>query len=215
MDLSIECSKRTDSAKPKALRREGKVPAVLYGHNGDESVALTVEQRAAERLVRDASVNNTLIEVKVPEMSWNGKALLREVQTHPWKGNLFHLSFFSIASQDSVEVVVPLHYTGTAKGVTDEGGTLDIIVSELAIKCAPDSIPESVEIDVSNLAVGDNLHISDLKLPAGVEAVADTDKTLVNVAAPRKIADEETEEAPETEIIGEVIPTVEEEAPEE
>lgn len=147
-----------------------------------------VNQREAERLVRRASVNNTLISVSVPEMPWTGQALLREVQTHPWKDNIYHLSFFSIASQSSVDVVVSINYTGKAKGVKDEGGILDIIVSELAIRCAPDVIPESVDIDVSDLAVGENLHISDLKLPNKVEVITDTDKTLVSVAAPRTAA---------------------------
>lgn len=190
MELSIECQKRTENKNPRALRREGKIPAVLYGHDGDASISLMVEQRDAEKLIRFASVNNTLINVSVPEMPWKGKALLREVQSHPWKNSLYHISFFSIASQSSVEVVVPVHYTGTAKGVRDEGGTLDIIVSELAIRCAPDAIPESVDIDVSKLGVGANLHISNLELPKGVEVVTDTDKTLVMVAAPRTVAAE-------------------------
>lgn len=190
MELSIECKKRADGTKPRALRREGLLPAVLYGHNGTESVPLTVNEREAQRLVRFASVNNTLVDVKVPEMPWAGKALLREVQTHPWKSQIYHLSFFSVASQDSLEVVVPLNYTGNAVGVKDEGGTLDIMVSDLRVLCAPDAIPESLDVDVSELAVGENLHISDLKLPAGVEAAADTDKTLVMIAAPRTVAAE-------------------------
>ena len=190
MELSIECNKRDTGINPRALRRDGRVPAVLYGHDGAESVSLTVAQRDAEKLVRYASENNTLITVNVPDMPWSGQALLREVQTHPWKEMLYHLSFFSIASQSSVEVVVPINYVGTASGVKDEGGTLDIMVSELAIRCAPNAIPETLDIDVSALAVGENLHITDLKLPDGVEAISDTDKTLVNVAAPRTVAAE-------------------------
>jgi large subunit ribosomal protein L25 len=192
MELSIECQQRDASVNPRALRREGQIPAVLYGHDGDVAVSLTVDQRAAERLVRSASINNTLISVSVPAMPWTGQALLREVQTHPWKDQLYHLSFFSIASQSSVDVVVPVNYVGTAKGVKDEGGTLDIMVSELAIRCAPGSIPETLDIDVSGLAVGENLHISDLNFPGGVEAIADTDKTLVNVAAPRTATSDDT-----------------------
>ena len=195
MELSIECSKRDENVNPRALRREGLLPAVLYGHNGTESVSLTVNGREAEKLVRSAALNNTLINVKVPELPWSGQALLREVQAHPWKGNLYHLSFFSIASQDSVEVVVPIHYNGTAKGVKNENGTLDVMVSELSIRCAPNAIPETLDIDVSDLGVGDNLHISNLKLPAGVEAVSDTDKTLVMVAAPRTVASEDSDES--------------------
>lgn len=200
MDLSIECSKRDADTNPRALRREGLLPAVLYGHDGAESVSLVVQEREAEKLVRAASINNTLIKVSVPDMPWSGKALLREVQTHPWKAQLYHLSFFSVASQDSLEVEVPLNYVGVARGVKDEGGTLDIMVNELAVRCAPDAIPETLEVDVSDLAVGENLHISDLKLPAGVEAIAETNKTLVNVAARRAAETDGTadvaEEAP-------------------
>jgi large subunit ribosomal protein L25 len=196
MELSIECSKRDASVNPRALRRNGELPAVLYGHNGNESVALTVNQKEAMKLVRSASINNTLIKVNVPHMPWSGKALLREVQTHPWQNKLYHLSFFSVASQDSVEVEVPINYIGTAKGVQYENGILDVVVSEIALKCAPEVIPETLEVDVSDLAVGDNLHISDLKLPAGVEVVTDTDKTLVNVAALRASeADAESSDA--------------------
>lgn len=100
MELSIECSKRDAGTNPRALRREGRLPAVLYGHNGTESVSLTVNQREAEKLVRSASVKKTPITVNVPDMSWQGKAVLQEVQTHPWKGTLYHLSFFSAPAQD-------------------------------------------------------------------------------------------------------------------
>lgn len=201
MELSIKCNKRPDGINPRALRRDGLVPAVLYGHDGDESVSLTVNGRDAEKLVRNASVNNSLITVEIPDMPWNGQALLREVQSHPWKGDLYHLSFFSIASQSSVEVVVPVSYVGTAKGVKDGGGVLDVIVSELSIRCAPGAIPETVDIDVSELAVGENLHISDLKLPEGVEAVSDTDKTLVMIAAPRAVAAEGSADGGSVEVI--------------
>jgi len=204
MELSIECSKRDNSANPRAIRREGMLPAVLYGHNGNESVSLVVNERDAEKLVRDASINNTLITVKVPDMPWSGKALLREVQSHPWKNKLYHLSFFSVAAQDSVEVVVPVRYTGTPFGVRQEGGVMEEIVSELAIRCSPTDIPEHLDIDVSELKIGENLHISDLKLPGGAEIVTDTDKTLVTVAAPRAVAaaDAAAEEA-ETVVIEE------------
>ncbi|MEM6424667.1 MAG: 50S ribosomal protein L25/general stress protein Ctc [Cyanobacteria bacterium P01_H01_bin.119] len=188
MELSITCSKRDLNQKPNAIRRGGRLPAVLYGHNGDESLALTVDTREADFLVRDASINNTLVTVDVPDLPWKGKALIREVQSHPWKSQLLHLSFFSVAAQDSVEVVVPLNYVGTAKGVRDEGGILDTIVTELAITCPPSDIPESIDVDVEALGVGESLHVGDLNLPKGVEAVADDVKVAVTVAAPRTVA---------------------------
>src|SRR5689334_2293039 len=121
MELAIECTPRPAGSKANALRRSGLIPVVLYGHNGTDSVSLTVNAKSAETLVRKASLNNTLVQVNIADQSWNGKALLREVQTHPWKGTLYHLSFFSIATQDSIEASVPIHLVGEAPGVKTGG----------------------------------------------------------------------------------------------
>lgn len=192
MQLTIECQKRAPGSKPNALRREGKVPAVLYGHNGNESVELTIEAKAAEFLVRDASVNNTLIDVSVPELPWTGKALLREIQAHPWKRtNLYHLSFFSVAAHGVLEVSVPLHFVGEAIGVKQESGVLDTELTELAVKCLPDRIPEGITVDVSDLKVGDALHVHELKLPEGVAAVGEASRVVVMVSGTRASAGDE------------------------
>ena len=78
MELTLECQKRVEGSKPNALRREGLIPAVVYGHNGAESIAFTVKAKKVEHLLRDATVNNTLIDLNIPEIPWSGKALLRE-----------------------------------------------------------------------------------------------------------------------------------------
>ena len=195
MELTVECNKRPDGSKPRALRREGKIPAVLYGHKGTESMSLIMDAKTAEVLVKKSSLNNTLIQVNVPELSWSGKALLREVQKHPWKTHLIHLSFFSVASQASLQVTVPIHFTGTSIGVKQDGGALDTVLNELEVNCAPESIPESIEIDVTDMQIGDMLHVSDLKLPAGVEAVGEGDRIIVSVLGK---ASQVTEEDAET-----------------
>lgn len=189
MELTIECQKRPSGSKTNALRREGRTPAVLYGHNGTESVALTLDTRSAETLVRKASLNNTLIQLSVPDMPWSGKALLREVQAHPWRRDLYHLSFFSIGSQSSVEVTVPLHFVGEAVGVKQGGGTLDAVLTELEVQCAPTNVPESLEIDVSNLEVGDALHVNELALPSGVTVLGEGDRVAVSILAPKTTAE--------------------------
>jgi large subunit ribosomal protein L25 len=98
MKLAIECQKRPTDSKPNALRRSGRIPAVLYGHNGTEALQLTVDAKAAEFLVRDAVVAKSPIQVTIPDLSWNGQAVLQEVQAHPAKGHLYHLSFLVAAS---------------------------------------------------------------------------------------------------------------------
>lgn len=181
MELTVECKQRPEGINPRALRKSGQIPAALYGHKGAESVSLTIDAKAAETLVKKATVNNTLIQVNIPHLRWNGKALLREVQSHPWKPLLYHLSFFSVAAQESLDVVVPLHFVGDAAGVK-AGGVLDTVVTELQIRCAPGNIPESIEIDVSNLELGDSLRVSDLVLPEGVTPLIEQNETVVAIA---------------------------------
>lgn len=194
MELTVDCQTRSLERKARAVRREGMIPAVLYGHDGTESLALALDDKSAENLVRDASINNTLIRVNVKDASWSGKALLREIHTHPWKGTLYHLSFFSIAAQDSVEVTVPLHFMGEPVGVEQSQGALDTVLTELQVKCAPDSIPEAIDIQVSQLDIGGSIHVHELVLPKGVEAVGEPDRVVVSVLPPRTTAKAEEEE---------------------
>ncbi|MBD2017090.1 50S ribosomal protein L25/general stress protein Ctc [Microcoleus sp. FACHB-53] len=196
MEVSVECQKRPEGSKPGALRRSGLIPAVLYGHKGTESVSLTLPAKTAETLLKKATVNNTLVQVNIPDISWNGKALLREVQTHPWKrSQVYHLSFFSVASQDSLEVTVPLHFLGQAAGLK-LGGILDPVITEIQVQCAPGDIPESIDVDVSNLEIGDSLHVSDLVLPEGITPMLEPETTIVIVGGYAG-SQEETEEASE------------------
>ncbi len=198
MEVTVECQKRPEGSKPRALRRSGVIPAVLYGHTGTESVSLTIGAKVAETLIKEATINNTLVKLKVPDLPWEGKALLREVQTHAWKNELYHLSFFSIASQDSLDVVVPLQFLGEPIGVK-QGGIMETELTELAMQCAPSQIPESIDIDVSNMDLGAALHLHELVLPEGVAILDDPDRTVVKIITPSVGAAEtvdESEEAP-------------------
>ena len=199
MDLTIDCAKRAADEKTKKLRREGTLPAVLYGHDGSESVALKLSNYEAEALLRHATVNKSVITVNVPDMPWSGKVILREVQKHPWKNKIHHLSFFSIASQKEIEVSMPIHFVGDAIGVTDEGGTLDMVMTEIQLKCPPDAIPQSLDVDVSEMNIGDALHVSEIKLPKGSSVSVDPSLLVVSVLAPRTVAalEEASGEVPE------------------
>ncbi len=187
MQVSIECKKRVEGSQPRALRREGIIPATLYGHHGAESVALTVNAKEAVNLLKKASINNTLVDVNVPEMSWTGKALIREVQAHPWKRNLYHLSFFSIANQKSIEVVVPVKVVGESVAVK-KGAILEQRLTELTVRCTPTNIPETIDVDITSLEMGQMLHVGDITLPEGITALAGADSVLVYLAIPAKLA---------------------------
>lgn len=195
MELTIECQQRPSGSKPNALRREGLTPAVLYGHNGTESLALTLSTRTAETLVKKASLNNTMIQISVPDLPWSGKALLREVQTHPWRGDLYHLSFFSVGTQASVQVTVPLHFVGESIGVKQNGGTLDTVLNELEVICSPNNVPENIEIDVSKMDVGAALHVNELPLPEGVSVVGEADRVIVSILGSKSAQSSEATDA--------------------
>ncbi len=203
--VKFECQTRPEGSKPKALRREGLIPAAVYGHKGAESMSLVAKAKDVEMLLKKASVNNTLVEVQIPDRSWNGRALIREVQTHPWRPDIYHVSFFAVAGQDSVEVVVPVSLNGEAEGVK-EGGVLEQTITELTIQCPPDKIPEVIDIDVTEMPVGTTLHIADLNLPEGVTASDDPERTVLTIGeaqAAEPAPEEET--TAEEEIEGGVV----------
>ncbi len=185
MNITVECKTRPEGSKPRALRREGLIPAALYGHDGANSVSLTIPAKEAQMLLRKAAVNNTLIDLKIPDMSWQGKALIREVQAHPWKRTLNHLSFFTVSAKQQVEIVVPVVITGKAAG-SKEGGIVEQIMTELNISCSAGSIPESIEIDVSNFEIGSSLHLGEVVLPEGVSILDDPERTVLAVVLPAK-----------------------------
>jgi large subunit ribosomal protein L25 len=190
--ITVECKKRPEGINPRALRRDGLIPAALYGHNGAESVSLVLGAKEATTLLKNASVNNTLVDLTIPDLSWNGKALIREVQTHPWKRTLYHLSFFSVSADSTLELVVPITLVGTAAGVK-LGGVMEQMITELKISCFPDRIPETIDIDVSSFEAGSNLHVRELVLPEGVKALEDPENLVFSIVAATKEAEPEAE----------------------
>lgn len=174
------------------------VPAVLYGHEGTKSVPLAINEKTVNKLLKDGSVNNTIFDLSVPEISWNGKTLLRELQTHPWKNYPYHLSFFAVAAHGPLEVEVPLHFIGEPYGVKTQGGVLETRQTQITVKCAADRIPEKIEVHIAQMRVGKSLHIADLDIPEGVTPIDDPKQTIVSILAVRGSKKEEGEEEEET-----------------
>lgn len=185
MSITVECQKRPEGSKPNALRHEGFIPAALYGHNGTESVSLTINAKDAQTLLKNAAVNNTLVDLSIPELPWSGKALIREVQVHPWKKTLRHLSFFSVAAHGTLELVVPIKIIGEAAGIK-QGGILEQMMTELNISCLAENIPESIEINISQFEIGSNLTVGDVVLSKGVTALDESDRIVVAIVPPAK-----------------------------
>lgn len=168
MSVAIDCLKRPEGKTPNALRREGLVPVTIYGHKGAESDAMAVKLQDAATLLRAVAVNRTVVEVRAPELNWQGKALIREAQFHPWKSLLYHLSFFVVDNQEKVNTVVPIRLTGESL-VVKQGGKMRQAIKAIKVQCPPDRIPEEITIDITELQAGKRVLVSDLQLPEGVE----------------------------------------------
>ena len=167
----------------------------MYGHEGTNSLSLAIDTKTVENLLRKASVNNTLIDLKVTDASWQGKTLLREVQAHPAKGTPYHLSFFAVAGHGDTTVEVPVKLIGEAVGVKLEGGMVDAVINELQVSCPPEKIPEAIEVDITNLKVGDSLHVHELVLPGGITVQNEAERVVVTILQPRMPGSSDTEES--------------------
>jgi large subunit ribosomal protein L25 len=185
MEITLECKTRPEASKPKALRREGFIPANLYGYEGAESMSLVLGQKDAINLLKKASANNTLVNLTVTDNNWSGNVLIREIQTHPWKRTLHHISFFCPSADKHVIVVVPLKITGKSIGIS-QGGILEQSATQVKIRCLPDRIPEFLEMDITNVDIGKTFQVKDLVLSEGLTVLDEPNKNLIGIAAPRK-----------------------------
>ncbi|MGH7566658.1 MAG: 50S ribosomal protein L25/general stress protein Ctc [Gemmatimonadota bacterium] len=186
----------------RTSRRAGRIPGVLYGH-GEESVPLSVDANELQRLVHAISIENTIVDLDMGAGE-PYKVLIRELQRHPFRDEFVHIDFFHVAMDEMIQVEIPIVLMGTPTGVKNKGGVMDHQLRELEVFCLPGSIPEKIELDVSNLDIGDSIHVSDIQLP-DVEILTDLDRSVVAVLAPTVIEVEEAaaEEAIlEPEVIG-------------
>lgn len=200
--ISARAREGTGKGAARSARREGRIPGVLYGH-GEESVSLSVDANELQKLVHSISIENTIVDLDIGKGE-PYKVLIREVQRHPFRDEFVHIDFFHVAMDEKIQVEIPIVLIGTPTGVKNKGGVMDHQLRELEVFCLPGNIPEKVEIDVSNLDIGDSIHVSDIQLP-DVEVLTDLDRSVVAVLAPTVIEVEEAaaEEAIlEPEVIG-------------
>ena len=193
----------TGKGAARSLRRDGQVPAIIYGH-AREAQSLAINTRELERLLNRVSAETTVI-----ELSLDGRVtrtLIREIQRHPFKRTIIHVDFQELVAGEKVTVDVPIVIVGTAAGVR-EGGILDQVMRELSVEVDPMNIPNHIDVDVTELTIGHSVHVSDLVLPEGVTVLDDPDATVAVVSAPKvveetPVAATETEAIAEPEVIG-------------
>ncbi len=208
---TLKADKRTATGKGAArkLRASGRVPAVVYGQGG-EAIEIILDAAETDLLFHRISTDNTIVDLTVEGEGKSFQTLVREIQVHPFRPDILHVDFYRVQKGVKVDVEIPVHLNGTPIGVKNEGGILQQVVHELPVQVMPSLIPESFEIDVSHLEMGQSILVSDLTLPEGVDEIGlDPDQTICAVVAPRVQLDEDEEgdegepgEAPEPELIG-------------
>ncbi|WP_226635547.1 50S ribosomal protein L25/general stress protein Ctc [Novosphingobium profundi] len=190
LTLPAETRERAGKGASRALRREGRTPAVIYGNN-EEPIAIHVEEKELIRQLGTGHFFNSIVEVEI-----NGKkvrTLPKDVALHPVTDFPLHADFLRLSKNATVHVNVPVAFANEelSPGLK-RGGVLNIVRHELELVCPADKIPDEISIDVTGFDVGESIHASHVTLPAGVEqAITDRDFTIATIAAPSALKSEE------------------------
>jgi large subunit ribosomal protein L25 len=200
MEAVLEATPRTRFGKNEAgrLRREGMVPSVVYGgaagpDGRPEALPISVEPKALMRILHSQSGANTLITLRLGGEA--SKVMLKEYQLDPVSHALIHADFYRVALDKAVTVTVPIVLRGEAPGVKQQGGLLDFVHREIEIECLPADIPESIEVDVSELMLNQSIRLRDLAGSMRWTPRSDPDIMIVHVVAPRAEAEPAAAEA--------------------
>jgi large subunit ribosomal protein L25 len=176
----------------RKLRAAGRIPAIIYG-KGKQSEAISVDPARLERLLHTSdSGMNTLIDLSVDGRT--STVLLKDLQRDPIRGRYLHADFFVVDLEQELQVAVPLHFIGKAAGL-EFGGIVEHPLREIEVACLPQAIPDSIEVDVTALNIGDSLHVRDLQTPAGVRVISDGDLAIALVEQPAVAEEPSAEEA--------------------
>lgn len=179
----------------RRLRRAGKVPAIVYGAS-EKAQVVELDHKAILLQLRHEAFHSSILQMNVDGKKQN--VLLRDVQMHPWKHEVLHIDFQRVDAKQKIHMRVPLHFINEeiAPGVKIGGGVVNHVMTELEVSCLPADLPEYLEVDLAALELGDSVHLSEVRLPSGVESVQLTrgdDSVVVSVQVPRVVS--ETEEA--------------------
>ncbi|HEX6159415.1 MAG TPA: 50S ribosomal protein L25 [Thermoanaerobaculia bacterium] len=196
-EITLEVTRREKTGKEvaKKLRKEGKVPAVVYGGHKDP-VAIEVDRKSVSELIQKSEHGiRSVFLLKMAGTDQQRHAMIKSLDIDPISRRMKHIDFVRVVMDEIVRVTVPVHVTGTAKGVKEGGGMLDFQVRELHIECLPNAIPDSIDVDVTPLTGHDYYRIKDLKLPEGVKVLDDPERVVVGITHAKAEAVEAVEGA--------------------
>ena len=194
MDATLAAVSRDTRGKNAArrLRRDGRVPAVIYGGETPEGRAIAVDPKEMLRILTSESGVNTLIALAL-DGGASSQVLVKEFQLDPLTDDLLHIDFYRLAMDKVITVTVPVTLTGEAAGVKQQGGLVDFVSRDVQVECMPAEIPEHIEVDISALMIGDGIRLRDVVAGATWTPVSEPDTLLVHVVPPKVEEEEETE----------------------
>ena len=210
INLNARIRKTIGNSPARALRREGRIPAVLYGPK-TEPTLLSIDAKEFEQIVKKSTIGSALLNLQMQDGDTQSRpVMVKELQTHPVSQRFLHVDFYEVDMQRKIKVMVPVVAKGKARGVAD-GGLMQIVNREIEVLCLPTEIPEAFEVDVSDLGIGDAIHLQDIQRVGNIEIIADSNYTVVTVLAPKMEAEVaevpvEGEEAAEVEGAAEEAP---------
>ena len=199
-NLKITASPRTEIGRrsSRRMRGEGHIPAVVYGKSHEEARHLQIKSSDFRGLLNETKGAAALIEIQ--EGDRKTLTVVQETQHHPVKDVILHVDFLEVSAKEEMETQIQVHINGEAHGVKNEGGVMETVLYELTVRCLPKDLPEFIEVDVSDLAIGGAIHIKDLPEIPGVTIMGEEDQVIVSCSEPRISAEAaEEEEAAEVE----------------
>ncbi len=197
--LRVKPRKRIGKSGAREIRKEGNIPAILYG-NGEDPVPLVVQPDELKRALSNSAGINTILELEIEGSDPSEKkfSMVREVQRDFLKNRVIHLDFLAVDMKKNVRVKVPLNVRGRSEGER-KGGKLEKLMRNLDLECLPDDIPDSIEVDVNDLDIGDFVDIDSLGLAEGIKPLRDGSERIVHVISQRSNESAEEKEEQETE----------------
>ncbi|WP_299192516.1 50S ribosomal protein L25/general stress protein Ctc [uncultured Erythrobacter sp.] len=204
LTLPAEARERAGKGASRALRREGRIPAVIYGGK-EEPVTIHVEEKELVRQLMTGHFMNSIVKIDLGGETI--RTLPKDVALHPVTDRPTHADFFRLARDSKIEVSIPVVFTNEeASPGLKKGGVLNVVRHDLELVCEADKIPSEIEIDVTGKEVGDSIHISEVNLPEGsVSAITDRDFTIATLVAPSALKKSEEEETEGEEIAADEV----------
>ena len=182
--VAAEARESRGKNEARRVRVSGRIPAVIYGAFQDPR-AVSLNPKDILRLIRSKTGHNSIFDVEIAGVE-KTPVIVADEQYHPVKGTLMHIDLKRIDLTRKLKVSVPIHVTGEAKGVKQQGGVLDIVTKSVEIECIPDDIPDQFDVDVTELMIGANIRVSDLPVKSGVRVITAPEAVIAHVVGIRE-----------------------------